>query len=230
MFQWFCCGTTLVFAIFDGLVTFPSSVTFRFFIGMFHFSLDKKKQWLERLAKSCCLLPCFTTSLRDGIQNNWCGHGIVNLMPSDKWAGGWKPYTTEKTQQNCRWQFLQCSLPGFRCWTVVWLWFLKSSYDSVLLLSWWRQPCPVGILSVELLLGGSRRGVLGQLHKGLRWWNYDWSTQPEPIRGKDSVSGKSLAGYLCRCIGPSNVKIYLRLVAVGSWTANESEGVSTTLK
>ena len=28
--------------------------------------------------------------------------GIVNLMPSDKWAGGWKPYTTEKTQQNCR--------------------------------------------------------------------------------------------------------------------------------
>ena len=27
--------------------------------------------------------------------------GIVNLMPRDKWAGGWKPYTTaEKTQQN----------------------------------------------------------------------------------------------------------------------------------
>ena len=28
--------------------------------------------------------------------------GIVNLMPRDKWAGGWKPYTAEKTQQNCR--------------------------------------------------------------------------------------------------------------------------------
>ena len=41
---------------------FSIQMTFRLFIGMFHFSLGKNKQWLEPYAKSCCLLPWLITS------------------------------------------------------------------------------------------------------------------------------------------------------------------------
>ena len=81
----------------------------------------------------------------------------------------------------------------------------------------------MGILSEELLLGGSRRGVWASciVDCGGETMN-EARYKPEPIRGKDRCSGKSFAGYLRRDIGCSNVKIYLRLVAVSSRMANES--------